>query len=797
MNKPLKVGLGVVSALLLAVVAVVTMTLSVDPTMFKNQLATLVKETTALDVSFNGPIKVTYFPSLGVQLNQVTVKSSAQAGDGVLATIGLADVSIKVWPLISGRIETGKVVLDGLELNLVRDQQGRFNLPAFPAKEVKIEGEKVVVITEDNQRHVIEYQIEAVRLTNARFSFDDRMANNAYTLTDFNLSTGAVVKGRPFGVKLGFAYTVGNPQATGRVDLDGQATAIPEALRFAFENATFKTTLAASGLPVKTAEAQYTGTIRVDGERKVFEGQGLKFTAKGAGGVLPEAGAGFTLGMDAKADMQAGAADVTGFSFDVMGFTLGGEVHATHLNENQAIMATMTMASNAFHPQQVLKHFGVAVPDDAPAKIKFTAGLDQGKDTLDLTGLAVSALGLDLTGEVHAVGLSGQPSVKGRLALAECNPRQLAVRLGQPLPASADPAALTKLQLAAAFEAVGDTLGLRTESFKLDGAELSLDAKVDKSARPRVAFALKAASLDVDRYMPLASGAKPAASQKEAAKPAEPSQGLPADLNGSVDIAKLKVAKLHLQNVSLKLAVKDNQLEVSPAQVSLYQGTVKASLRADLGGGPNAPLSLTVNADGIQVEPLLTDLEGKSKLSGRASLNAALSAKGQEARRVLSTLAGKASFAVRNGAILGFDLSPEVFSSPEKLMGQGKGQARTNFDQVSASFVLAGGVAATTDLLASVPPHKVTGQGFINLGAETLDMKVLATFAKLAPIPVRLTGPLASPHVSVDAAALATGVAKGVLDTVVKSPQDVLKNPAGAGKGALDAVGNILGLPKK
>lgn len=204
-----------------------------------------------------------------------------------------------------------------------------------------------------------------------------------------------------------------------------------------------------------------------------------------------------------------------------------------------------------------------------------------------------------------------------------------------------------------------------------------------------------------------------------------------------------------------------------------------------------------MTADAIQLEPLLSDLQGKAQLTGRASLNANLAAKGQQPEQILRTLGGKASFALRNGAILGFDLTPEVFSSAEKLKAQGAGSARTNYEVVSASFGLANGVAQTSDLLASVPPHKVTGQGSINLGAQTLDMKILASFAKLPPIPVLLTGNIASPGVSVDAAAVATGVAKGVLDTVVKSPQDAAKLPGNVGKGALDAVGNILGLPKK
>jgi len=414
------------------------------------------------------------------------------------------------------------------------------------------------------------------------------------------------------------------------------------------------------------------------------------------------------------------------------------------------------------------------------------------KDTSDLTDVSIQAMGLNITTEGHATNIRGVPKVTGKVAVAEFNPRQLMARLGQPLPPTADPAAFTKFQMSYHFEGLGDRFSLRTDSFKLDNTSMTLALSVDKAGKTKVNLVFSADTLDADRYMPAADSDK---AQKSAAK-AEP-VNIPADVTGTVQIGSLKAAKLRMQNLNAKFSVRDNILEVNPAQLAMYQGTVKASLRADLRGGPSAPLSVSANADGVQVEPLLTDMQGKAQLTGRANLSANVTARGQEARQILQTLGGRASFALRNGALLGFDLSPDVFSSPEKLLAQGKGQARTNFDVVSASFAINGGVAHTGDLLVSLPPHKITGQGSINLAAETLDIKAQASFARLPTIPVHLTGNMASPNVSVDAAAVATGVAKGVLDTVVKSPQDAAKIPGNVGKGALDAVGNILGLPKK
>jgi AsmA protein len=800
MNRPLKIALFAGGGLLVIVAGLLVLGMSLDPNMFKGQIAQTLKATTGLEASFDGPIKVTYFPSVGVQLNEVTVNAPKESGGARLLKLGRAEFSVKLMPLISGRVETGEMAFDALDISVTRDEKGRLNVPTPPVKEVKLEGQKVVVITHSNERYAIDYQIEDVKITNARFSFDDRMAKNTLTVSDLNLSTGNVVRGKNFPVKLGFNYKAASPDASGRVELEGQAMAIPEALRFAFENAKITTSVSGNGLPVKSAQAAYTGSVTVDGTAKTFQAKGIKLSATGKGGVLPDAGAGFSLALDAAADLTAGTTDVTGLALDAMGFGLTGEVHATNLN--QAAKVTVAMATNEFKPAQVLEKFGVSIQnagqpgqDTGTAKARFKAALDMGAGTADITDVAVQALGLDLTSEAHATNINAVADVKGKISLAQCNPRQIMAKLGQPLPPSADPAALTRFQLASDFEGHGQKFSLRSSVFTLDDTTMSLTATVENGPRPKVNFAFKADALDADRYMPPAPAESKTAHAKETAqsKPVD----IPAEVNGTVEIGKLKAAKLHMQNVSAKLAVKDNVLDVNPAQLALYQGSVKASLRTDLRGGSSAQLAATVNADAVQVEPLLTDMTGKAKLSGRATLNASVTAKGQEAKQVLSTLNGKASFAVRNGAVLGFDFSPEVFSSPEKLVAQGKGPARTPFEVVSGSFSITNGVASGSDLVAVVPPHRVTGQGWVNLAAETLDYHVQASFVKLPPIPVHLTGNISSPSVSVDATALATGVAKGVVDTVVKTPQGVVNVPGAVGKGALDTLGNILGGPKK
>jgi len=636
MRRPIKFAIAAAGILAVLLATFVVLALTVDPTRFKDQIARVITSTTGVELSFGGSIKTRYFPTLGVELNDVTVLAPKEAGGGVLAKLGRAGVSVRIMPLLRGHVEAGQVTMSGLELNLVRDEKGRLNLPVPPIKDVKIENRQVVVITDKDERYALNYEIAGVSVNGASVRFEDRVTGQKIVLRDLNLETGAVVNGKPFPLKLDFAYSLENPEMEGKVQARGNVTAVPEALLFDLADATLVVSASGTGLPVNSAEATCKGVIRVDGRKQIFTGEGLSLTAKAVGGVLPATVTNFSLDAAVKADMSAGTADVTGLLLKGMDMAVKGEAHAVNLN-----------------------------------------------------------------------------------------------------------------------------------------------------ARPKIDFALKSDALNIDRLPLAGSGAKSEPLRRE---PPHPPVNVPVDATGTVEIGSLTAARLHMKNVSAALALKDGTLAADPVKLSLYGGTVKASGRVGL-SGPEAPMAVNVTADGIELEPLLTDLQGKAKLGGRASASGAVTARGL-GKQMLATLNGKAAFSVRDGAILGFSFTPEALTS-----GAG-GQGRTVFQSIGGSFAITNGVARNSDFVAEISPHKATGKGEINLAAQTLDYTVQASFAGLPAIPVHLTGALASPGVSVNPAGLATDVVKGAVD-VIKDPQRILNAPQNVGKGAGDAVKNLLRRPKR
>ena len=117
----------------------------------------------------------------------MSLMAPAQAGGGVLARLGKASVQVKLLPLISKSLETGAIVLDGLEINLVRDEGGNWNLPESPVKDVKVVGQNVVVTTTRDEQFSFNYQVEALTVSKAAFTLDDRMTKSRAGVSNFTL----------------------------------------------------------------------------------------------------------------------------------------------------------------------------------------------------------------------------------------------------------------------------------------------------------------------------------------------------------------------------------------------------------------------------------------------------------------------------------------------------------------------------------------------------------------------------------------------------------------------------------
>jgi len=402
----------------------------------------------------------------------------------------------------------------------------------------------------------------------------------------------------------------------------------------------------------------------------------------------------------------------------------------------------------------------------------------------DITGLKLNSGELKLSGNLKGQGLDRQPVFSGDLDLAEFNLRKWMGDHSMTLPPMADLTTLTRLGASVRLTAEGGATRMDDLNLRLDESQFTGNVTLRGSA---VGFNLNLDRIDVDRYLP--SGEEKAGQPAVAAAPSSTAAPAPApdsssaatgeetlmpvetlrelNIDGVLNIGRLTINKLLAEQIKLTLKAKGGQLNLDQQVGRFYQGGYKGGANLDVRG--NTPKSrIDAAATGIQIGPLLKDLAGQERLTGKGRFSANLSTLGNSVNALKRTLGGKLDFRFEEGAVKGVNVAQSIREAKARLSGQPVPKSsepqQTDFSELSGSGVITNGVISNQDLLAKSPFLRVNGGGKINLVAESLDYKVEGVIVssdkgqggegleelKGVVIPVHLTGPLASPNYKVN-----------------------------------------------
>ena len=124
---PLGIGIGVAAILLLLVGATFALPYLVPPETIKKQISAILKEKTGRDVSFKGKMSYRFLPSFGLDMNNIVIHNPPGIKGPDFVSIGRLQVSLKLLPLLSQRVEVDRVVLHRPEIALIDTGKGRTN----------------------------------------------------------------------------------------------------------------------------------------------------------------------------------------------------------------------------------------------------------------------------------------------------------------------------------------------------------------------------------------------------------------------------------------------------------------------------------------------------------------------------------------------------------------------------------------------------------------------------------------------------------------------------------------------
>lgn len=648
-------GLLVLGLLLIVVGLGFALTQLFDPNDYKDEIRQLARDKANLELTLNGDIGWSLFPWLGLQLQQTSV-ASTRTPDQPVADLEMIGLSVRVLPLLRREIQMSDIRVDGLNLHLRRNKQGRGNWedlgrpaqagqPEVAAGKPAAPAEVPVETPADNGARALRLDIDSLTLNNARVDYLDERSGQKFSAESIQLTSGAIRPDSDIPLKLTAFFGSNQPVMRARTDLEGMLRFDPALQRFQLGNA--RLSGEASGEPLK--------------------GKSLNFTAQG----------------ELLADLAAQVAE--------------------------------------------------------------------------WNGLKLSANQLRAIGELKVRELDKNPQLSGGLSVAQFNPREFLAGLGQDLPATADPASLTRLELSTQLSGSPSAVAFDKLDLKLDDSQFTGHIAVADLARQALRVQLKGDRLDLDRYLapksekqetagaarqaevkgavataiqnsdtPLPDAPTQQAWSEEAVLPVDTLRKL--DLQANLDVGQLTLDRLPIGNAHLQASAKDGLLTLQSLRGELFGGSFDSQARLDV--RPSTPqLSVLKRLSRIPVEKFI-ETEGKEKppVKGLLDLNADLETRGNSQKAWVEGLNGTASFVLHDGVLPDANLEQQLCLAIATLNRKGLNNPPnakdTPFEELKGSLQFTNGVASNPDLKARIPGLTVNGNGDLDLRVLGMDYRI-------------------------------------------------------------------------
>jgi len=389
--------------------------------------------------------------------------------------------------------------------------------------------------------------------------------------------------------------------------------------------------------------------------------------------------------------------------------------------------------------------------------------------TIGFSDVEVSVLGIDISANVEPFSYVDDAIPTAVIQVNEFSLKELMAQMNVEPPLTADPDAMDKVLINATVQFRPEAIALKELDLVLDDTTFTGDLALASDAAGTISVNLSGDSINLDRYMAPADEAV-AATQDVA--PVEVPADLIRSLNlrGNFKVAEAVLGGMRFENAELGLKAANGKLRMYPISAQFFEGTYSGDVSVDA-SGKTPVLSINEKVRDVNVGALALAMFEEESVTGSINGTFELTGRGSDLGAIQSSLQGQMSFELLDGAWEGTDVWYELRRARALLKKEEAPEptlpARTPFSSVTASGPVNDGVFRNDDLLAELPFMQLTGNGSIDLPAATIDYNMTArvferpefvegaTAEELdefteAVIPLKITGPLASPSIKPD-----------------------------------------------
>ncbi|MFM9968267.1 MAG: AsmA family protein [Burkholderiales bacterium] len=706
----------VVGLVILCIAALAAVAFVVDGAFVKSRLERYLKEEKQRTLSIEGEPKVRFFPVAGLSLGKTTL--SEHASDKTFLALDSLEVGVRVFPILSGEIAVEALSLSGLKVNIVKAKNGQFNFQDLLGS-AKDKGEKPAGAEASERRDPPKLRIAEVKIDNSQMTFRDEVSGQEVAVTGFNFKTGRLEDDAPSPIALSVSISGKRPDIGLNVTVAGSARMNLARQSLALAKLDAKVNGNAANL--NGLNLGVTGDFAVDGTKHLVDVNALKVEANG------------TLDRDTLTlSLSAPRIEVT--SSKASGSAVTGNLKIAgpqrSVNANLKIDAVSGSASALSIPAFNLDVDASAEGNNVKARL----------GTPILASLAAKSL--DLPKIVAEITLSGPMVPQKTVTL----PIQASFKVDMSKQTMAS-------EIATKFDE--STIQAKLGASKLQPLNANFDVNIDK--------------LNLDRYL------RPSSEKSAGDPPVDLAALKGKTVNGKIQIGALQAQKVKLANIKAEIKLAGGKLDVAPHSANLYGGSISGSLSADASGNR---IAIKEAVQGVSINPLLVDLADKDILEGKGDVSLDVTMAGATVGAMKRALAGNAKLTLKDGAYKGINLA-ETFRKASSIGSKSGTQSgdktqKTDFSEMSASFVIKNGVAHNEDLSLKSPFVRVGGSGDIDIGNSKLDYTAKASLVATATgqqgrddasgitVPVKVYGTFDAVKYDIQYGALFSGIGRSI-----------------------------------
>ena len=201
----------------MSVSAILAVGLLFDPNDYKSELSRLVEERTGRSFLIEDDLELTFFPWLSVQTGGLHLGNIEGFEEETFASVARLTARVRLMPLIQRRVEIGTIELDGLELNLTRNQADLMSWENLLTSTPNDNSNSTTRQTE-NSPLIRDLNIAGLSLRDGVVFWRENLTEVRYVLSELSLDTGPIIIDEPIEVSLEFQLVSVDPTFSTTLD---------------------------------------------------------------------------------------------------------------------------------------------------------------------------------------------------------------------------------------------------------------------------------------------------------------------------------------------------------------------------------------------------------------------------------------------------------------------------------------------------------------------------------------------------------------------------------------------------